>query len=80
MDDWQYRLPRQIFERTSDVFRTTFALPPPTETDKAEGSCPENPVHLRGIKKDDFEALLKVMFPYVLPCICSVVLVLIAEA
>ena len=57
-----FRLPRRNFESDSDVFRDMFALPFSTERDP-EGSSPENPLHLEGITKEDFESLLDVMFP-----------------
>jgi hypothetical protein len=43
------------------VFRDMFKLP--KSADSAEGTCKEHPVKLEGIRKSDFEQLLRVMFP-----------------
>ncbi|KAJ7169151.1 hypothetical protein C8R43DRAFT_876246, partial [Mycena crocata] len=56
-----FRVPRFQFERHSEIFATTFCLPPPTG--KAEGSDDSNPLKLEGINKLDFQRLLKVLYP-----------------
>ena len=39
-----------------------FALPQ-TLTDSIEGSGPDNPIHLPGIKADHFRAFLRILYP-----------------
>jgi hypothetical protein len=56
-----FKVYRHYFMK-SDVFQTTFNLPKP-EGDEGEGHGDEHPFVLHGIKKDDFEALLKVIYP-----------------
>jgi hypothetical protein len=56
-----YKLPRRAFLNDSAVFRDIFNLP--NSADSAEGTCREHPLKLEGIKKSDFEQLLRVMFP-----------------
>ncbi|KAJ6491747.1 hypothetical protein C8R47DRAFT_438491 [Mycena vitilis] len=56
-----FKVPRFQFERHSGVFSDTFSLPQPAEG--AEGSDDKLPFKLDGIKRADFEALLKVIYP-----------------
>ncbi|KAJ7655705.1 hypothetical protein DFH06DRAFT_482415 [Mycena polygramma] len=56
-----FKVPRFQFERHSGVFADTFSLPQPAEG--AEGSDDKVPFKLDGIKRADFEALLKVIYP-----------------
>ncbi|KAF8150441.1 hypothetical protein K438DRAFT_436048 [Mycena galopus ATCC 62051] len=56
-----FKVPRFQFERHSEIFATTFSLPPPIEG--AEGSSDETPFKLGGIECDDFKMLLKVLYP-----------------
>jgi hypothetical protein len=57
-----FKVPRQPFVRTSEVFHDMFALPIP-EASSPEGSTDENPLFLEGVRKVDFHRLLKVIFP-----------------
>lgn len=53
-----FKVPRFQFERHSKIFATPFSLPQP-----AAGTDDKNPFKLCGIKKEDFQALLKVLYP-----------------
>ncbi|KAJ7655374.1 hypothetical protein B0H17DRAFT_1021590 [Mycena rosella] len=57
-----FNVPRFQFERSSEIFATTFTLPPADGT-KPEGSSPHNPFKLEGISSADFRALLKLLYP-----------------
>ncbi|KAH7890554.1 hypothetical protein F5I97DRAFT_1940329 [Phlebopus sp. FC_14] len=63
VEDCLFRVPRGPFETESTVFRDMFLLPT-GDQDVLEGSSDANPIQLEGIKKDDFEQLLKVLYPY----------------
>ena len=57
-----FRVPRYYFEEASPVFRDMFQLP------VAEGVVPdgvgdEQPLFLHGVDREDFQQLLRVMFP-----------------
>ncbi|KAF8199894.1 hypothetical protein K438DRAFT_1822746 [Mycena galopus ATCC 62051] len=56
-----FKVPRFQFERHSGVFATTFSLPQPVAG--VEGSSDKTPFRLDGIKRVDFQALLKVLYP-----------------
>ncbi|KAJ6593369.1 hypothetical protein B0H19DRAFT_1246152 [Mycena capillaripes] len=56
-----FKVPRFQFERHSGIFATTFSLPQPVEG--AEGTNDKIPFKLEGIKRADFQALLKVLYP-----------------
>ncbi|KAL4068133.1 hypothetical protein J3A83DRAFT_4413724 [Scleroderma citrinum] len=60
VEDCLFRIPREPLEAESIVFRDMFLLP---QGDKvtAEGCSDANPVLLNGIKKKDFEPLLKAL-------------------
>jgi hypothetical protein len=60
-----YRLPRRAFEEDSEVFGTMFSLS--RSQGASEGDPDGDPIHLDGIKKDDFESLLKVLIPRHVP-------------
>ncbi|KAF7356257.1 hypothetical protein MVEN_00957200 [Mycena venus] len=62
VEDRLFKVPRNSFERRSEIFATTFTLPP-GDGIHAEGQSDENPVVLEGIRSRDFEALLKVLYP-----------------
>lgn len=69
MQDVIFRVENQLFKvpiryliETSDVFRTMFELPQGEEASGGEGSSDEKPVHLEGVKSEDFKQLLKVLF------------------
>ena len=62
VEDVLYRVPRDHFERQSDVFRDLFQLPIPAGT-LPDGSSDEQPLLLEGICKEDFKQLLRIMFP-----------------
>jgi hypothetical protein len=59
VEDKLFKVPRYQFEH-SPIFKTAFTLPAGTLA--AEGVSDENPIELPGIKKSDFESLLKVLF------------------
>ena len=52
-------------------FEAMFTLPQ-TQTDSIEGSSVENPIHLQGIKADDFRSFLRVLYPLCVLMILSV--------
>ncbi|KAF9228861.1 hypothetical protein BS17DRAFT_724751 [Gyrodon lividus] len=56
------RVPRDPFESRSSIFRDMFLLPVGNE-EEAEGLSDARPIRLEGVKLDDFEQLLKVLFP-----------------
>ncbi|KAH7928669.1 hypothetical protein BV22DRAFT_1126329 [Leucogyrophana mollusca] len=62
VDGTLFRVPRHPFAEDSEVFGQMFQLPAPEDTEP-DGSSYEHPIHLDGIKKDDFRQLLKVLFP-----------------
>ncbi|KAJ7772024.1 hypothetical protein DFH07DRAFT_937719 [Mycena maculata] len=57
-----FKVPRFQFERHSEIFATTFTLPPPDDG-VADGSTEDKPFKLEGIECIDFERLLKVLTP-----------------
>jgi len=57
-----FKAPRRYFEEDSEIFRTMFQLPIP-ENVVPDGSSKENPLRLVGIEKNDFQQLLRVMYP-----------------
>jgi hypothetical protein len=57
-----FKVPRAYFERDSEVFCSLFQLPVAQDL-PIEGSSDQKPLHLEGVKEDDFRQLLKVMFP-----------------
>jgi hypothetical protein len=62
VEDTLFRLPRRHFEEESEVFRDLFQLPV-AENTSPDGHSDEQPLRLEGIKKGDFEQLLRVLFP-----------------
>ncbi|EDR07775.1 uncharacterized protein LACBIDRAFT_327753 [Laccaria bicolor S238N-H82] len=63
VEDSLFKVPRHHFSENSAVFATTFTLPP--GNDKPVEGCNENyPFKLQGVKKADFQALLKVLYPF----------------
>ncbi|KDQ22198.1 hypothetical protein PLEOSDRAFT_163105 [Pleurotus ostreatus PC15] len=62
VEDELFRIPTKYFAENSGVFRDMLRLPQ-TEV-SAEGITDEKPIMLEGIKKADFEALLKVIFHF----------------
>ena len=62
MEDYLFRVPRALFENTSEVFRGMFKLPVP-EGEAPDGYSDQQPLRLDGIKKEDFRLLLKVLMP-----------------
>jgi len=54
-----YRVPRDHFERQSDVFRDMFQLPVPAGK-LPDGSSDERPLLLEGIRKEDFQQILRI--------------------
>jgi len=62
VDGMLFKVHRRDFELGSEVFEGMFKAPP--EVGKpVEGSSPDHPLQLDGIKRDDFVQLLKVMYP-----------------
>ncbi|KIM84445.1 hypothetical protein PILCRDRAFT_67743, partial [Piloderma croceum F 1598] len=58
-----FKLPRYLFEESSDLFRDMFSLPAP-EGASYDGCSDEQPLFLEGVRKADFRRLLKAMkFP-----------------
>ncbi|KAJ7115564.1 hypothetical protein C8R43DRAFT_1156199 [Mycena crocata] len=56
-----FKVPRHYFEHHSEIFCTTFTLPPVANA--PEGSSDEIPFKLEGISSVEFHSLLKVMYP-----------------
>ncbi|KAJ6589971.1 hypothetical protein DFH09DRAFT_884882, partial [Mycena vulgaris] len=50
------------FERHSEIFATTFTLPPAAGV-RPEGSSVDNPFKLEGVSAVDFRRLLKLLYP-----------------
>lgn len=61
VEDRLFRVPRDTLESQSDVFRDLFLLP--VEADKAEGYSDTSPIVLEGIMKEEFQSLMKVLYP-----------------
>ncbi|KIJ63369.1 hypothetical protein HYDPIDRAFT_65515, partial [Hydnomerulius pinastri MD-312] len=57
-----FRIPRDPLETHSTVLRDMFLLPI-GDRSEAEGMSDESPIRLEGIKKIDFQQLMKVLFP-----------------
>ncbi|KAJ7496812.1 hypothetical protein FB451DRAFT_1359348 [Mycena latifolia] len=57
-----FKVPRFQFDRNSEIFATTFTLPPATGG-KPEGTSASNPFKLEGISSADFKTLLKLLYP-----------------
>ena len=67
MEGTLFKLPRYLFEESSDIFRDMFSLPVPEGT-SYDGCSDEQPLILEGVRKEDFRCLLKAMkFPAQLP-------------
>ncbi|KAJ7314358.1 hypothetical protein DFH08DRAFT_716740, partial [Mycena albidolilacea] len=60
--DCLFNVPRYHFERSSEVFATMFTLPAGDGV-QAEGHNDEQPVVLEGVRSDDFQQLLKALYP-----------------
>ncbi|KAJ7772029.1 hypothetical protein DFH07DRAFT_997847, partial [Mycena maculata] len=58
VEDIIFRVPRSQFERHSEIFATTFTLPPASDG-RVEGADEKAPVKLEGISSFDFQSLLK---------------------
>ncbi|KAG2039834.1 hypothetical protein BDR03DRAFT_825379, partial [Suillus americanus] len=61
VEDCLFRVPRDTLESQSDVFRDLFLLP--VQADKAEGCSDTDPIVLEGILKEEFQSLMKVLYP-----------------
>ncbi|CEL53666.1 hypothetical protein RSOLAG1IB_06521 [Rhizoctonia solani AG-1 IB] len=46
----------------SETFSDMFKLPGGVASNSGEGSTPENPIQLSGIRASDFEALMRVLY------------------
>ncbi|KAK7012715.1 hypothetical protein R3P38DRAFT_3018777 [Favolaschia claudopus] len=62
VEDCIFKVPRYQFEHSSEIFAHMFTFPSGAEV-PCEGQSDENPIVLEGIRKADFEALLKVIYP-----------------
>ena len=63
VEDTLFKLPRHLFEESSDVFRDMFLLPAP-EGVSPDGCSDEQPLVLEGVRKADFRRLLEALkFP-----------------
>lgn len=54
-------MPRDTLESQSDVFRDLFLLP--VQANGAEGYSDTNPIVLEGIQREEFQSLMKVLYP-----------------
>ena len=61
VEDYLFKVPRDPFETESTVFRDMFLLPT-GDFHTEEGTSDDNPIYLEGVKKDEFELLLRVLF------------------
>lgn len=52
------------------MFKTMFSLPPGSES-VADGTTDDTPIRLDGIKKADFEQLLRVLYPGLVESNCA---------
>ncbi|KAF8836865.1 hypothetical protein BDN67DRAFT_936189 [Paxillus ammoniavirescens] len=62
VEDCLLRVPRGPLQSESSVFRDMFLLPV-GDQGEAEGLSDAKPIRLEGVKLDDFEQLLKVLYP-----------------
>ena len=62
VEDKLFCVPRSEFMQSSEVFADMFLLPSGPAAHK-EGQDREHPIVLEGYKKDEFNSLLKVMYP-----------------
>ena len=62
MEDELFRVPKKDFTKHSEVFADMFVMPS-GDHKNSEGGNDEHPIFLEGYKKNDFIALLKVMYP-----------------
>jgi hypothetical protein len=60
VEDTLFRVPRYLFEESSELFRDMFLLPCP-EGIPCDGSSDGQPLFLEGVSKVDFRWLLKAM-------------------
>ncbi|KAI6037102.1 hypothetical protein BKA83DRAFT_4171815 [Pisolithus microcarpus] len=60
VEDSLFKVPREPFEKESEVFRGMFSLPQGS-SGVVEGLSDENPIRIDGTSKDDFEQLLKAL-------------------
>lgn len=57
-----FKVPVRFLTGVSGVFRAMFELPQGDLGGRPEGTTDDNPIHLEGVKSDDFKQLLKVLF------------------
>ncbi|RDB16607.1 hypothetical protein Hypma_002794 [Hypsizygus marmoreus] len=62
VEGYLFSVPRYYFTSCSDIFASTFSLPP-GESTLQEGSSDEHPFILESISRADFKGLLRVMYP-----------------
>jgi len=60
VEDCLFRVPQELLENHSELFRTMFTLPPGGE-ESEEGRSESKPLYLDGVKKDDFRHFLSVL-------------------
>jgi hypothetical protein len=60
VEDTLFKVPRYLFEESSEIFRDMFLLPTPEGT-PYDGSSDEQPLFLEGVRKMDFRRLLWAM-------------------
>lgn len=59
-----FKVHRFFFQRDSQIFKTMFTLPPPSNVPgPIEGEAEENPIVLQGFKILDFERFLSILYP-----------------
>jgi len=62
VEDCLFRIPQELLENHSEVFRTMFTLPAGGDGEESEeGRLESKPLYLEGVKKDDFQHLLSVL-------------------
>ena len=68
MEGTLFKVNRRDFEEGSELFRSMFTLPSGGKTQ--EGCSPETPLVLEGIKAEDMEFFLAVMYPKYVLAVC----------
>lgn len=62
-EDTLFRVPKDRFEKMSDVFRTMFTLPSGTDCQQVEGNDDDHPLVLEGVHADNFHQILRLLYP-----------------
>ncbi|GLB40856.1 hypothetical protein LshimejAT787_0900710 [Lyophyllum shimeji] len=66
VEGYLFSVPRYYFAHASDIFWSTFSLPP-GDGKTQEGSSDSCPFVLEGVSRADFKGLLRVMYPLQMP-------------